>query len=167
MKIAVASSDGFTVAASLPQARCVLVFPVKGDQIGAAERHLQPGDSLPAQIVPVACLHDSVVGPESSEAAAQQDDQIGDELLRELLDCQVVLAGRVSSRQQQQLQRFGILSLPALAGERAEVAVRFVVSGNPPQEGEACGTCPNRSAAIALPVAVGFPPALSTPFRKS
>jgi hypothetical protein len=167
MKIAVASSDGFTVAASLPQARCVLVFPVEGDQIGAAERRLQPGDSLPAQIVPVSCLHDTVVVRECSEAADPDEEPLGEALLRELLDCQVVLAGRVSSRQQRQLQRFGILSLPALDGERAEVAVRFVVSGNPPQEGEACGTCPNRSAAIALPVAVGFPPALSTPFRKS
>jgi hypothetical protein len=170
MKIAVASPDGFTVAGSLPQARCVLVFPVEGDRIGEAEQRLRPGYSLPAQMVPVACLQDSMAAPQSAEAfaaATLEDEQLGDELLREMLDCQVVLAGRVSSQQQRQLQRFGILSLPALPGERAEVAVRFVVSGNPPEEGEACGTCPNRMAAPAVPVALGFPPAVASPFRKS
>jgi hypothetical protein len=167
MKIAVASPDGFTVAGSLPQARCVLVFPVEGDRIGDAVRRVRPGYSMPAPMVPVSCLQDSLAAPESSEATAPADEPLGEELLREMLDCQVVLAGKVSSQQQQQLQRFGILTLPALAGERAEVAVRFVVSGTPPEEGQACGICPNRMAAPSVPVAVGFPPALAGPFPNS
>lgn len=156
MKIAVASADGVTVTSSLPQTRCVLVFPVEGDRVGQPERRLPDGSTLVGELVSLAGLGGAITAAASPEAAgtAAPEEDLSDDLLREMLDCQVVLVGRYSEVQHQRLRRLGLLPLAALAGERAEVAVRFVVSGNPPEEGEACGSCPNRVAAPGRPSAL-------------
>ncbi len=143
MKIAVASLDGATVAASLQNAAGVLIFEVSGNTVEYADRRrTSDGWDRAASLI-----HIDAGGGTAKPAAgvaAVAGEGVPADLLREMLDCEVVVAGGFSATDQAALRRLGILSLPAFPGDAAEAAVRFVVSGSPPQEGEACGHCPKR-----------------------
>lgn len=143
MKIAVASLDGATVAASLQNAAGVLIFEVIGNTVEYVDRRrTSDGWNRAASLI-----HIDAGGGTSNPAAgaaAIADEGVPADLLREMLDCEVVVAGGFSATEQAALRRLGILSLPAFTGDAAEAAVRFVVSGSPPQEGVLCGHCPKR-----------------------
>ena len=143
MKIAVVSLDGDSVAASLQNAAGVLIFEVMGNTVEYVDRRrTSDGWNRAASLI-----HIDAGGGTSRPAAgvaAVADEGVPDDLLREMLDCEVVVAGAFSVMEQAALRRLGILSLPAFPGDAAEAAVRYVVSGSPPQDGVPCGHCPKR-----------------------
>lgn len=144
MKIAVASLDGDTVATSLQNAAGVLIFEVMGNTVEYADRRQRTSDGWNRA---ASLIHIDAGGGTSKPAAgtaAVAGEDVPADLLREMLDCEVVVAGGFSATEQAALRRLGILSLPASPGDTAEAAVRFVVSGSPPQEGAPCGHCPKR-----------------------
>lgn len=147
MKIAVASTDGATVAASLADARGFLVFEVVGNAVGSLDRRQRGSGGWNRRSLPLIRIRESGGAP-ISPAAQAVGGGVPDDLLREILDCEVVVAGEFDATEHGALRRLGILTLPALARETAEAAVRFVVSGAPPQEGEVCGHCPKRQTTV-------------------
>lgn len=147
MKIAVASLDGATVAASLQNAAGVLIFEVMGNTVEFADRRQRTSDGWNRTTPLIHIGAGGGIWKPGAGSAVVVDDGVPDELLCEILDCEVVVAGGFSANEQAALRRLGLLSLPAFAGDPAEAAVRFVVSGSPPQEGESCGHCPKRSTA--------------------
>ncbi|MDZ7638451.1 MAG: hypothetical protein U5J83_09425 [Bryobacterales bacterium] len=147
MKIAVASIDGAIVAPNIAAARGILVFEVSGNEVALHRSSpLDGGWSIPkaalTRIENAGRSLVSVAAPAKPSTGALPPD-----LLREMLDCQIVIAGAFVEEERQALQRLGLLALPAFASQPAEAAVRFVVSGSPPLEGEACGPCPKRPIA--------------------
>lgn len=153
MKIAVASADGLTVAPSLEMASCLLVFPVDGDRMEAPERRAF-SQGVASRPSPASDLSASLAEPLSAPSErphAGASAELPEDLLRGVLDCSVVIAGTFTKTQQDRLQRLGLLPLPVLGGGAAETIVRFVVSGRPPEEGEACGVCPGRGTRGKVP----------------
>ncbi len=140
MKIAVASIDGETVSATLADAEGVAVFEATDNEVEFLElRRRGSGEWRQAEVSP-----DSVKGRTSvpPDAAIQPiGESVQEDLLREILDCAVVVAGKISPIEEAQLQRLGLLALPVFAGEQVELAVRFVVSGAPLGPGQGCGHC--------------------------
>ncbi|MCC6265618.1 MAG: hypothetical protein IT169_18755 [Bryobacterales bacterium] len=143
MKIAVASTDGVTVASTLTDARGFLIFEALGNGVGSVGRRKRDGVRWIRGSLPLVHIQESGA---TISSAARSDGGAGvpDEMLRKMLDCEVVVAGNFHAAEQAGLRRLGILALPALPGEAAAAVVRFVVSGAPPQEGEVCGHCPKR-----------------------
>lgn len=156
MKIAVASADGVTVAPSLEMASRLLVFPVDGDHIEAPERRAF-SYGVASRPSPASNLSAPLAEPPSASSErthAGVAEELPEDLLRGVLDCSVVIAGAFTKTQHDRLQRLGLLPLPVLGGGPAETVVRFVVSGRPPEEGEACGVCPGRGARGKAPAFV-------------
>ena len=146
MKIAVASTDGVTVASSLSSARGFLVFEVTGNEVGSANGRKRGRQGWARRTTPLIHIHESresrLLTAEGADAGVPED------LLQEMLDCEAVVAGKFGATEQEDLRRLGILILAALPGETAEATVRFIVSGSPPREGEVCGLCPKRQGAL-------------------
>lgn len=155
MKIAVASLDGTTVAPSLAEARCLVIFQALGDVVDFFEIRPEsvPLNAPATRLIGISPARNATCATPAGSAALSTGlgatvakDQVSDELVRALLDCDVVLAGTFSDAQELKLRRLGLLVLPAFPKETAEKAVRFAVSGTPPHEGDACGPCPSRRA---------------------
>lgn len=157
MRIAVASHDGGGVAETWAHASRVLVFPVDGDLVGEPQcrplsaaadagtarnqrAQVTIGD---VQLVPLALpLEAEPLGDEGDFPAS---------FLRAIADCEVLVAGRISSRQRQQCLRLGILALNVDVTADVAQAVRFVVAGTPPSSKSGCSACP--SARRVIPAA--------------
>lgn len=159
MKIAVASLDGTTVAPSLAEARCLVIFQALGDVVDFFEIRPEgvPLNAPATRLIGISPARNATSAAQAGSAALSAGlgaigakDQVSDELVRALLDCDVVLAGTFSDPQEHKLRRLGLLVLPAFPKERAEKAVRFVVSGTPPNEADSCGPCPSRVAPMGL-----------------
>ncbi len=145
MKIAVASTDGVTVAHSLAEARGFLVFEVAGDEVGSPVRRKRGRSGWQRPSVPLVRIREGGgTRVPAQGAACVAEEGVAEDLLREMLDCEAVVAGTFEAAERAELQRLSILTLPTLPGEKVEAAVRFVVSGAPPKEGEVCGHCPKR-----------------------
>ena len=145
MKIAVASTDGVTVAHSLAEARGFLVFEVAGNEVGSPARRKRGGNRWQRPGAPLVRIReDGGTRAPAQGATCLAEEGVPDDLPRETLDCEAVVAGTFETAEMAAFRRLGILALPTLPGEKAEAAVRFVVSGAPPKEGEVCEHCPKR-----------------------
>lgn len=146
MRVAVASHDGRDVASAPEQARYILVFPVTDDVVGepevrvlgaAPELSTSPERKLAASDIATRMVSfPPLAAPTNGEA-----EDLPEEFLHALLDCEVLIVRTMRAKQRETCLRLGMLPLEVSAAGDAAHLVRFVVSGTPPSAGSSCSGC--------------------------
>jgi hypothetical protein len=141
MRIAVASIDGVSPSPALSGARYLLVFSVVDEEVSGPEVRPLPVDAEP-DASSERVLPNLVAFPTPNPTPDSPDTGLPDELKLAMLDCDMLLAGAFSERQQMECHQLGMLALPVPMLREASLTVRWVVSGVSSHEGHSCGECP-------------------------